>query len=232
MAKVYLSPAYHKFNPCSIAGCDETTHNNLYMDEVVKFLSACGIQWKRGPHRVPKSNEDGDALMRQAVAESNAFKADIHYVSHTNASSNTVGGGKAKGCRPIIYKGSARGEKLAEYMIARRREVYDGAITLNRRTDLYELRAPAAVSFYEEHVFHDNPEDAQWFHDHMKDVARSAVQGMCDYLGVPFVEPTEDEVVDTDYNKLKDEYNALYASTDALITRLKNAIEIFEKGKE
>ena len=248
MAKVYLSPAYHKFNPCSIAGCDETTHNYLYMDEVVKFLTACGIEWKRGPRRVPKSNEDGNALMRQAVAESNAFKADIHYVSHTNASTNLsdgIGNGKAKGCRPIIYKGSSRGEKLAEYMIARRREVYDGAITLNRRTDLYELRAPAAVSFYEEHVFHDNPEDAQWFHDHMKDVARSAVQGMCDYLGIPFVEPTEDEVVDgdyvsmADYMALKDELKAEkvkaaeeLAASDACIERVRSALKAYDNGKD
>lgn len=242
MAKVYLSPAYHKFNPCAIDGCDETTHNNLYMDEVEKFLTACGIEWKRGTRRVPKSNEDGDALMRQAVAESNAFKADIHYVSHTNASTNLytdgIGNGKAKGCRPIIYQGSARGEKLAEYMIARRREVYDGAITLNRRTDLYELRAPAAVSFYEEHVFHDNPEDAQWFHDHMKDVARSAVQGMCDYLGVSFVEPTEDKVVEgdyvsmADYMALQEQYNTLAASADALRTRVLNAVEIYDNGKD
>lgn len=240
MAKVYLSPAYHRFNHCSIAGCDETTHNNLYMDEVEKFLTACGIEWKRGPRRVPKSNEDGNAMMRQAVAEANEWGCDIYYVSHTNASTNLsdgVGNGKAKGCRPIIYKGSERGEKLAECMIARRREVYDGAITLNRRTDLYELRAPAAVSFYEEHVFHDNPEDAQWFHDHMRDVARSAVQGMCDHLNVPFVEQKwNDTVVDSDcvsmedYMALKEQYNTLNACADAFYQRVKAAVEIYEKG--
>ena len=192
MPKVYLSPAYHWFNNCSINGCDETTHNNLYLDELEPFLTACGIEWKRGPRRVPKSNEDGTELMRQAVAESNAWRADLHYVSHTNASvkkAADVGKGKAKGCRPIIYKGSARGEELAKCMLARRKVVYPGTITLNRRTDLYELRVPKAVSFYEEHVFHDNMEDAQWFHDHMRDVARSAAQGMCDYFGIPFVDP-------------------------------------------
>ena len=110
MAKVYLSPAYHKFNPCAIAGCDETTHNNLYLDELEVFLTACGIEWKRGPRRVPNSNEDGDILMRRAVAESDAWGAEVHYVSHTNASTNLaadgVGSGKARGCRPIIFQGS------------------------------------------------------------------------------------------------------------------------------
>lgn len=248
MAKVYLSPAYHSYNPCSLSGCDETTHNNLYMDEVERFLTACGIEWKRGTRRVPKSSEDGNALMREAVAESNAWGADIHYVSHTNASTNLsdgIGNGKAQGCRPIIYQGSARGEKLAEYMIARRREVYDGAITLNRRTDLYELRVPTAVSFYEEHVFHDNPEDAQWFHDHLRDIARSAVMGMCDYIGVPFVEPKwNDTVADGDYVRMED-YKALeaqlaaervkaaeeLAAADACIERVRSALKIYDNGK-
>ena len=189
MPKVYLSPAYHRFNPCAVDGCDETTHNNLYLDALEPFLTACGIQWKRGPRRTPKSEEDGTALMMQAVAESDAFGADVHYVSHTNASTNSVGEGTVAGCRPIIYTGSQRGEVLADFMVARRGEVYDGPITLNRRADLYELRKPKAVSFYEEHVFHDNPADARWFHDHLTDVARSAAKGLCDYFGIVFREP-------------------------------------------
>ena len=111
MAKVYLSPAYHRFNPCAIDGCDETTHNNLYMDEVEKFLTACGIEWKRGPRRVPKSAEDGNVLMRQAVAEANEWGCDIYYVSHTNASTNLSDGvvvqpaSAGMGCPPIPRHG-------------------------------------------------------------------------------------------------------------------------------
>ena len=189
MPKIYLSPAYHKANNCSLPGCYETAHNNSYMDALEPFLRSCGIDFRRGPRRTPMSEEDGTTLMQQAVAESNAYGADIHYVSHTNASGNTVGGGKVRGCRPMIYKGSTRGEKLAESMVKYRKEVYPYAVQLNRRTDLYELSAPAAVSFYEEHVFHDNPEDARWFHDHMTEVARSACKGFCEYFGIPFVEP-------------------------------------------
>ena len=64
MPKVYLSPAYHRFNPCAVEGCDETTHNNLYLDALEPFLTACGIDRQRGPRRTPKSEEDGTALMR------------------------------------------------------------------------------------------------------------------------------------------------------------------------
>lgn len=189
MPKVYLSPPYHYFNACAVSGCDETTHNNEYLDVLERFLQSCGIAYKRGPRRTPKSSEDGNALMRQAVAESDAWGAEVHYVSHTNASTNTVGGGKVQGCRPIIYTGSQRGERLATFMVSRRREVYPYAITLNRRSDLYELRVPAAVSFYEEHVFHDNPADARWFHQHYEAVARSVAKGLCDYFAIPYIEP-------------------------------------------
>lgn len=198
MPKIYLSPAYHKANNCSVNGCYETTHNNEYMDALEPFLKACGIDFKRGPRRVPMSNEDGTALMKQAVAESNAYGADIHYVSHTNASGNVAGDGKIRGCRPIIYKGSARGEKLAESMVKYRREVYPCGVQLNRRTDLYELSVPNGVSFYEEHVFHDNREDALWFHENLTAVARSAAKGFCEYFGIPFVEPGGAEATRTD----------------------------------
>ena len=184
MPKVYLSPAYHWFNTCAIAGCDETTHNNMYMDELEPFLRACGIEYKRGTRRVPKSNEDGTALMKKAVAESNAWGADVHYVSHTNAFDGSV-----QGYRPIIYSGSDKGEELANYIIAERRKIYNKAIKLNERTDLYELRVPKAVSYYEEHVFHDNLEDATWFHNNLRNIARATCKGLCAYFGIKFVDP-------------------------------------------
>lgn len=229
MPKIYLSPAYHKFNTCAIKGCDETTHNNLYLDELERFLTTCKIDWKRGVRRVPKSNEDGTALMKQAVAESNAWGADLHYVSHTNASVSSakdVGKGKVQGYRPIIYKGSRKGKAIAEYIIAERKKIYDKPITLNERTDLYELRVPKAASYYEEHVFHDNLEDATWFHDHLRDIARATCKGICKYFGIPFVDP---------YNTLEDkpQSDIIYrvqvgafgkkANADAMVKKLKEA---------
>ena len=184
MPKVYLSPAYHYFNRCAISGCDETTHNNLYMDELEPYLTACGIEWKRGPRRVPLSDEDGNELMFQAVAESDAWGADVHYISHTNAYN-----GEVRGYRPMIWPGSERGKRLAECMIAERAKIYDQPISLTERDDLYELRVPYAASYYEEHVFHDNIEDAEWFHANLRAIAESAARGMCNYFGITFVDP-------------------------------------------
>ena len=73
--------------------------------------------------------------------------------------------------------------------MAERRKIYDQPITLFERGDLYELRVPAAASYYEEHVFHDNAEDAAWFHNNLRAIAESAARGLCSYFGLPFVDP-------------------------------------------
>lgn len=185
MPKIYLSPAYHKWNPCAISGCDETTHNNQYLDELEVYLKACGIEYKRGTRRKPKSAENGTTLMNKAIKESNAWKPDIHYVSHTNAFNGTV-----KGYRPMIYpKNNDKGEKLAEILIKYRKEIYKGPIDLKRTDEWAELRNTSAVAYYEEHVFHDNKEDAQWFHDNMRLIAQQTCKGFCEYFGIPFVDP-------------------------------------------
>lgn len=190
MPKVYLSPAYHRQNECCYhrpdgKQCYETLENNEYFDELEVFLKACGIEYRRGPRRTPMSNEDGTQLMYQAVRESNAYGADVHYVSHTNASSN----GSVMGCHPMYYPTSKNGKRLGEIMVKYRKEVYPYAVKLIARSNLYELRVPNAVSFYEEHAFHDNLTDITWFHEHMRDVARSAAKGLCEYFGISFVDP-------------------------------------------
>lgn len=200
MPKVYLSPAYHRQNECCYPRpdgkqCYEALENNEYLDELEPFLKACGIEYKRGTRRTPMSGEDGTQLMYQAVRESNEWGADVHYVSHTNASSN----GTAKGCHPMYYPTSKKGKQLGEIMVKYRKEIYPYTVKLIARSDLYELRVPNAVSFYEEHAFHDNLTDITWFHTHMKDVARSAAKGLCEYFGIPFVEPKAEESTDTIY---------------------------------
>lgn len=58
------------------------------------------------------------------------------------------------------------------------------------RANLYELKNTNAVAFYEEHAFHDNLEDITWFHTHMEEIAESAAKGLCEWFGIPYVEPT------------------------------------------
>lgn len=190
MAKVYLSPAYHRQNECCYPRsdgqqCYETLENNEYIDVLEPILNRCGIETKRGYRRTPMNWEDGTELMYAAVAESNEWGADVHYVSHTNASAD----GTATGCRPMYYTYSTKGKALGEIMCKYRKEVYPRTVKLNARADLYELKKTNAVAFYEEHVFHDNLEDATWFHTHMEEVAESAAKGLCEWFGIAYVAP-------------------------------------------
>ena len=191
MPKVYLSPAMHRQNECCYPRpdgkqCYEALENNEYIDILEPVLNRCGIETKRGYRRIPMNNDDGDKIMRQNVAESNAWGADVHYISHTNGANGTV-----KGYRPIYFTGSAKGKKLAEIMVKYRKQIYPYSVVLNNRTDLYELKNTNAVAFYEEHVFHDNLEDATWFHTHMNEIAESAAKGLCEYFGIPYIAPAE-----------------------------------------
>ena len=188
--KVYLSPAMHRANPCVYPRpdgkqCYEALENNEYIDILEPILNRCGIETKRGYRRTPMNGDNGDAIMKQNVRESNAWGADVHYVSHTNASSN----GKAQGCHPMYYTYSKNGKKLGEIMVKYRKQIYPRTVKLVARSDLYELKKTNAVAFYEEHAFHDNLEDITWFHTHMEEIAESAAKGLCEYFGIPYVEP-------------------------------------------
>lgn len=195
--KVYLSPAMHRANPCVYPRpdgkqCYEALENNEYIDILEPVLNRCGIETKRGYRRTPMNGDNGDAIMRQNVWESDTWGADVHYVSHTNASAE----GNAKGCRPMYYTYSKNGKRLGEIMVKHRRQIYPGTVTLNASTKWYELRVPKAVSYYEEHVFHDNLEDATWFHTHMAEIAESAAKGLCEWFGIPYVEPEKPQPVE------------------------------------
>lgn len=189
--KVYLSPAMHMANPCVYPRpdgqqCYEALENNEYIDILEPILNRCGIATKRGYRRTPMNGDNGNAIMKQNVRESDAWGADVHYVSHTNGSAD--GKGNSRGCHPMYYTYSKNGKKLGQIMVKYRKQIYPRTVKLVARSGLYELRVPKAVSFYEEHVFHDNMDDATWFHTHMKEIAESAAKGLCEWFGIPYVE--------------------------------------------
>lgn len=189
--KVYLSPAMHMANPCVYPRpdgkqCYEALENNEYIDILEPILNRCGIATKRGYRRTPMNGDNGDAIMKQNVRESDAWGADVHYVSHTNGSAD--GKGNSRGCHPMYYTYSKNGKKLGEIMVKYRKQIYPRTVKLVANSKWYELYKPKAVSYYEEHVFHDNMEDATWFHTHMKEIAESAAKGLCEYFGIPYVE--------------------------------------------
>lgn len=188
--KVYLSPAMHRANPCVYPRpdgkqCYEALENNEYIDILEPILNRCGIETKRGYRRTPMNGDNGNAIMKQNVRESDAWGADVHYVSHTNGSAD--GKGNSRGCYPMYYTYSKNGKKLGQIMVKYRKQIYPRTVKLVANSKWYELYKPKAVSYYEEHAFHDNMEDATWFHTHMKEIAESAAKGLCEWFGIPYV---------------------------------------------
>ena len=179
MAKIYLSPAAHEHdNPCSYdKKCGENIHCNLYLDELEAYLKACGIQYKRANKKNTGSN------LSKSIAESNAYKPDIHYICHTNAFNGTVAGS-----RPHVDK-SGNGRKWAEIILKHRKKIYPYPCSVKDGSNFAEVRDTTAVTIYEELVFHDNKDDITWFHKNMRKMAEYTARAFCEIFGIKFVDP-------------------------------------------
>jgi N-acetylmuramoyl-L-alanine amidase len=180
MPKVYLSPALHAYdNPCSYdKKCGENIHCGKLMDQLIPYLDACGIEWKRSN---PKNTGKGYA---KTIAESNAFKPDVHFVMHTNACASH----KAVGSRIYVHPES-KAKELAVLILKHRKEFYPDGGKVVENTTLTEILNNIAPCVYDETVFHDNVDDATFLHENIKAFAEADAKALCEYFGIPFVDP-------------------------------------------
>lgn len=174
MAKIYLSPAAHEHdNPCNYsAGCSENTHCNLYVDRLEKHLIACGFEVKRNP-----KERTGDRL-KEAIADSNAWGADLHYIAHTNA------GGKSYSLLMVYDDGTAY--TYAQMLAAMRRDIYDGSVKVNIAPQWAELSQTTAPAIYDETVFHDNLSSITWYHNNLDRIAENTCKAICKMFNVEY----------------------------------------------
>lgn len=174
MAKIYLSPAAHEHdNPCSYSsGCSENTHCNLYVDRLEKHLIACGFEVKRNP-----KDRTGDRL-KEAIAESNAWGADLHYIAHTNA------GGGSYSLLMVYDDGTAY--TYAQMLAAMRRDIYDGSVKVNIAPQWAELSQTTAPAIYDETVFHDNLPSITWYHNNLDRIAENTCKAICKIFNVEY----------------------------------------------
>lgn len=176
MPKVYLSPSNQGSNPCK-HGDSEKDHCNLLTDALIPYLDACGIEYKRAG----KSESITDR-----VKASNSWKADVHYCIHTNA-----GGGK----RSVLYgwdKTNATWLKLANAIKKYRAEIYPREIRFSQNQTFYEIKQTTAKCMYDEVLFHDNTEEAEFLHENFDPLAKRIAQGLCEYFGIAFRSPAAD----------------------------------------
>lgn len=215
--KIYLSPAAHGHdNPCSYSSaCGENVHCNLYMDELEPYLQAAGFAVKRNP----KDRTGG--RLHEAIEESNAWGADLHYVAHTNA-----GGGSHS--KLMVYSQGGKAYGYAETLAAQRRAYFAAqgkpwAVKLTVEPQWAELCQTAAPAIYDELVFHDHAEQISWFHGHLRGMAETTAKGICSMFGVGFADPYKTEGDVEIMGKMVDAA-ALKAWIDA------NAVEVSESS--
>lgn len=177
MAKrVYLSPSDQRRNTYAVGDTTEAIQCGRIAEACKAALERSGVEVMLGQYD----------LMASRVAASNLFKADLHVPIHTNACN-----GKASGTHLFCYssKKSSAGYKACKAVMDVLGPVTPGTSDVIRAYPaLFEVKYPAAPTVYIEVDFHDVPRIAQWLIDNTIFIGETIAKGLCNALGVKFVE--------------------------------------------
>ena len=181
MPYLFLSPSTQEFNPY-VTTQNEEYWMNLLADRMEPYLLASGIGFTRN---------DPDQNAAAAIRQSNAGTYDFHLALHSNAAPPEKSG-QIRGVDFYYYPSSADGLRMAEILTEEIRNIYPLPELVQPRptTLIGEVRRTRAPSVLAELGYHDNPEDAQWIEDNLDRIAQALVRGVCEYFGVPFIEPS------------------------------------------
>ena len=181
MPYLFLSPSTQEFNPY-VTTQNEEYWMNLLADRMEPYLLASGIGFTRN---------DPDQNAAAAIRLSNAGTYDFHLALHSNAAPPEKSG-QIRGVDFYYYPSSADGLRMAEILTEEIRKIYPLPELVQPRptTFIGEVRRTKAPSVLAELGYHDNPEDAQWIEDNLDRIAQALVRGVCEYFGVPFIEPS------------------------------------------
>ena len=207
MPSVFLSPSTQEWNPY-INGGNEEQYMNLIADEMEPYLRSSGIEYTRN---------DPSRDVRGAISDSNTGNYDVHLALHSNAGGGQFAG-KLRGIDLYYSPYSEKSRVLASNLANNLQYIYPDPAKVNilPTTSLGEVSRTRAVAVLAELGYHDNAEDAEWIKANITPIAKSLVQGLCDYFGIPFVEaqPVRRGVVATDGSNLN---IRSFPSTDAAI---------------
>lgn len=207
MPSVFLSPSTQEWNKYATSG-NEEQYMNMLADLMEPYMLASGITFTRND---PARNVNG------AIEDSNSGWYDVHLALHTNA-----GGGQYAGVSrgiEIYYSPYSDYSRRLATIIANNMEVIypiPSKVSTIPTTSLAEVTRTKAVAVLAELGYHDNYEDEAWLKDNLELIARTMVQSLCDYFGIPFVEPSpvRTGIVRTDGSNLN---IRSYPSTDSYI---------------
>lgn len=182
MPKVFLSPSTQEWNKY-INGGTEEEYMNLIADAMEPYLLSSGIEFTRND---PARNVTG------AIYDSNAGEYDVHFAIHSNA----AGAGKEGSVRgvEIYYSPFSDFSRILATIIANNMKfIYPipQNVSIIPTTSLAEVTQTRAVAVLCEIGYHDNISDADWIKGNIQSIARVLSQSLCDYFGIPLIEPAE-----------------------------------------
>ena len=174
MPKVFISPSNQYFNTYYSGNGNEGLFMNLLADIAVPYFVLNGVETAR---------RNKNSTVKEAIAESNRYNPDLHIALHSNASPEGSYG-QNKGPEIYYFKGSENGQRAANAIAERIREIYPepNKVKVIPVTDeLAEIRGTTSPAVYVETGYHDNPDDERWIVNNLDSIARAIVLGTLDY---------------------------------------------------
>ena len=181
MPKVFLSPSTQEWNAYATDG-NEELYMNLLADRIEPYLRSSGIVFVRND---PERNVQG------AIQDSNAGNYDVHLALHSNAAPESLAG-KLRGIDIYFAPNSSQSEKLANIIANNLKSIYPlpDKVRAVPTYSLGEVLKTKAVAVLCEIGYHDNYADEAWLKNNLELIAANIVRSLCDYFGIPFIQPT------------------------------------------
>ena len=195
MPIIYLSPSTQEKNFYVSGGTEEEWMNRL-ADAMVPYLNASGIQYVRNTPQMSASS---------SIRASNDGSYDLHVALHSNGAPEGQYG-QYRGVLVFYYPGSTKGQRAANIMADDLRRIYPlpQKVRAEPNTTIGEVRQVRAPTVFLELGYHDNPDDAAWVTHNLDLIARTLVQSLTTYFGIPFLtpQPPRNAVVDVEWGSL------------------------------
>lgn len=180
MPNIFLSPSTQTGNTYVTGGSEQYWMNQL-ADAMEPYLIATGIEFTR-------NNPNGSAV--RSIRQSNSGNYDLHLALHSNAAPQGMYG-QVQGSDVYYYPSSTAGQRAANIIADGLKTIYPNpnlvrALGTTRIGEVRQTRAPAVLI---ELAYHDNVDDANWITDNLNLIARTLVQSLAEYFGIPFRVP-------------------------------------------
>ena len=181
MPAIYLSPSTQDWNQYVTGSGSEEYNMNLLADELVPYLRANAIRYRRNRPEMTAAS---------SIREANAGDYDLYLALHSNAAPDGHYG-EERGIIAFYYPGSTQGRRAAELLVEQLRQIYPlpNKVTVRDIVTLGEVSRSRAPAVLLEIGYHDNYADAVWVEGHMESVARQIARGLTEFFGLPFAEP-------------------------------------------